>query len=123
MKGMSRLTGLAITDGAPGRLHLRQSINDILTTPVGSRLCRRLYGCLIAFLIDAPANENTRMKLMSAAATALIRWEPRIRISQVIVSQDADTPAQWIINVLGSELLSNSQTQPFNETVFVGAAA
>ena len=123
MKGMSRLTGLGITDDAPGRPHLQQSINDIVTTPVGSRLCRRDYGSLFPLLVDAPANEDTRLRVMSAVATALIRWEPRVRVSQVIVSQAADTPAQWVISVVGTELLSSNLSQPFQASVSLGAAA
>ena len=123
MKGMSRYTGLAITDDAPARPHLEQSITDIATTPIGSRLCRRSYGSQFPLLIDAPANEKTRMQVMSALATALIRWEPRIRISQVIVSMAASAPAQWVISVVGTELLSNSQTRPFQTDVTLGAAA
>lgn len=123
MKGMSRLTGLAITDDAPARPHLQQSINDILTTPLGSRLCRRNYGSMLSLLIDSPGNEGTRLKVMSAVATALIRWEPRIRISQVIISLDAAKPAQWVISVVGTELLSSNQAQPFQTSLTLGAAA
>lgn len=42
MTGMSRETGKALDEAA----HISQSIRDILTTPVGSRLMRRTYGSL-----------------------------------------------------------------------------
>lgn len=80
--GMSRTTGSLLNQDD----HLRQSIHDILTTPLGTRLMRREYGSLLPFLIDAPANDATRLKLMAATATALIRWEPRIKVSKVSLS-------------------------------------
>ncbi len=39
MKGMSAETGKALE----GLEHLKQSITDILTTPIGSRIMRREY--------------------------------------------------------------------------------
>lgn len=80
--GMSRTNGELLNQDE----HLRQSIHDILTTPLGTRLMRREYGSLLPFLIDAPANDATRLKLMAATATALIRWEPRIKVSKVSLS-------------------------------------
>lgn len=79
MRGMDVLTGRAIE----GVEHLRQSIADILTTPIGTRVMRRDYGSLIPELIDQPFNGATRMKLYGATATALMRWEPRIRLTRI----------------------------------------
>jgi hypothetical protein len=39
--------------------HVWQSVNDILLTPVGSRLMRRNYGSLCPDLIDSPQNDVT----------------------------------------------------------------
>ncbi|MCQ4319723.1 GPW/gp25 family protein [Stutzerimonas stutzeri] len=79
MIGMSRTTGRALSDTA----HLAQSIGDILTTPLGSRVMRREYGSLLPDLIDAPLNDTTRLQAYAAVAIALMRWEPRIRLSRV----------------------------------------
>lgn len=77
--GMSATTGAAIADMA----HLRQSVAIILATPVGSRVMRRDFGSLLPALIDHPDNERTRVRLYAAVAGALMRWEPRLRISRV----------------------------------------
>ncbi|MCH8686457.1 GPW/gp25 family protein [Pedomonas mirosovicensis] len=82
MKGMSATTGKAIE----GEAHLRQSINDILTTPIGSRVARRDYGSLLPELIDQPFNPTTRLRLYAAVAQALMRWEPRLRLSRVAIA-------------------------------------
>ena len=76
---MNRTTGAAIS----GLEHLRQSVGDILSTPIGSRVMRREYGSLVPELIDHPDNPTTRVRLYSATAGALMRWEPRFRVSGV----------------------------------------
>jgi phage baseplate assembly protein W len=84
MIGMSRTTGKALDD----RAHLRQSIIDILTTPLGSRVMRRTYGSRLVKLIDAPMNRDTLLKIYGAVVEALTQWEPRIQVLQV-TSQSA----------------------------------
>lgn len=78
MSGMNASTGRALgTDE-----HIRQSIRDILTTPVGSRVMRREYGSLVPDLIDHPGNAANRLRLMSATVMAILRWEPRVALSR-----------------------------------------
>ena len=77
--GMSATSGAALSDMA----HLRQSIATILFTPVGSRVMRRRFGSLLPELIDQPDSPTTRVRLFAAVAGALMRWEPRLRISRV----------------------------------------
>ncbi|WP_445115021.1 GPW/gp25 family protein [Acinetobacter sp. WZC-1] len=122
MKGMHRSTGRSIRDDVSYPDHLYQSIHDILSTLIGTRLCRREYGSIVPHLIDEPCNEFTQLKLMNASATALIRFEPRIKISQVMVSQSADTPGYWEFTIAGKQL-SSSGDQPFNQIHLIGAAA
>lgn len=66
--------------------HVWQSANDILLTPIGSRVMRRNYGSLVPDLLDAPQNDVTRLQLMSATVIALAAWEPRLALSTVNVS-------------------------------------
>ncbi|KNH02624.1 Phage baseplate assembly protein [Qipengyuania citrea LAMA 915] len=79
MIGMARLTGKPLSDDA----HLAQSIADILTTPLGSRVARRDYGSLLFELIDRPINGAIRMLIHAATALALRRWEPRLQLTRV----------------------------------------
>lgn len=79
MKGMNAATGRSL-DGLD---HLAQSITDILTTPIGSRVMRRDYGSLVPRLVDAPINRSTLMQIYSSVAEALDRWEPRLRLESV----------------------------------------
>ncbi|WP_315807484.1 GPW/gp25 family protein [Pseudomonas sp. C9-3] len=66
--------------------HIRQSVADIITTPLGSRVMRREYGSQVPELIDAPFNGTTQVRLYAATAMALMRWEPRIRLSRVQIT-------------------------------------
>lgn len=102
MIGMSRTTGRALSDSA----HLAQSIGDILTTPLGSRVMRREYGSLLPDLIDAPFNDATRLQAYAATAMALMRWEPRIRLSRVQLSL-GDVPGQTVLELEGTRTDSN----------------
>jgi len=98
MSGLNTATGRVIRDLA----HIWQSVRDILTTPIGSRVMRRDYGSLIPELIDQPMNPATRLRLMSASVSALVRWEPRLRISSVQFSIDAEGAA--VIDIDGERI-------------------
>jgi phage baseplate assembly protein W len=81
MRGTNADTGKPLS----GLDHLRQSIRDILTTPVGSRVMRRDYGSRLFQLVDAPLNRRTIADLYAATIEALLRWEPRIIPRRVAV--------------------------------------
>lgn len=85
MLGMNRHTGRAIDDEAD---HIRQSIGDILTTPVGSRVENRSYGSLLPDLIDHPGNAANHLRLAAASIMAIIRWEPRVTVQSASISID-----------------------------------
>jgi hypothetical protein len=94
MHGMNRHTGSPLI----GDDHLAQSIGDILTTPIGSRVMLRDYGSRLLELIDYPLNASTRLSFIAAIAEAVTRWEPRLRLSRVDMSAgSADGSATIII--------------------------
>lgn len=82
MNGINASTGKALS----GIDHLRQSLRDILTTPIGTRVMRRDYGSRLYQLVDAPLNRGTLMQLYAATADAVRKWEPRFKITGVKVS-------------------------------------
>lgn len=84
MNGMDRTTGAPLSDDA----HIDQSIPDILTTPLGTRPMRRDYGSLVPELLDRPLHGATTLLLMSAAAMAIARWEPRVTVRKVAIGGD-----------------------------------
>ncbi|ENP2198867.1 GPW/gp25 family protein [Salmonella enterica] len=76
---LDRHTGKTLTDAD----HIRQSIQDIISTPSGTRVMRRDYGSLISELIDAPVNNALPLQLMSAIFDAIIRQEPRVTVTEI----------------------------------------
>lgn len=85
------MQGINSTNGKPlaGIDHLRQSLRDILTTPIGTRVMRREYGSRLYQLTDAPLNRATIMRLYAATAEAIRTWEPRIRLQRVRIASAA----------------------------------
>lgn len=99
---MNRTTGTTITDLD----HLKQSIADILTTRIGTRLQRREYGCQVVDLIDQPFNGTTRLQAYAGIAMALMRWEPRLRLSRVQLSQ-GDTAGSAVLDLQATRIDTN----------------
>lgn len=82
MKGMNKTTGKHLE----GIAHLKQSITDILTTPIGTRVMRRDYGSRLFELVDRPITDDLAMELYAATAAALNKWEPRFKLEQVQIT-------------------------------------
>lgn len=84
--GMSR----TLTDGRfrilSFRSHIEQSIADILTTPIGSRVMRLAYGSRLFALMDRPVSRAWKLEVCVAVTEALGRWELRVRVKQVRVT-------------------------------------
>lgn len=99
---MNRETGAAIGELA----HIGQSITDILTTRIGTRVMRREYGSLLPELVDHPFNDATRLRVYAGAVMALMRWEPRISLSRVQFI-GANLQGQSVLELEGSVVDSN----------------
>lgn len=117
MQGMNVSTGRAVVD----RQHLAQSIADVLTTPIGSRVMRREYGSQLADLIDWPLNSATRLQAYAATAMALMRWEPRIRLSRVQLSL-GNIAGQAILDLEGT-ITDSNEPLSLRVPLRMGAAA
>lgn len=94
--GMARDTGLAIEDLD----HIRQSVSDILQTPIGSRVMRREYGSLLSELIDQPQNDALHLQIMAVCYTALLQWEPRVSLTSITFN--ADYNGKMVVDMTGS---------------------
>lgn len=90
MTGIDKTSGQALS----GIEHLKQSIRDILLTPIGTRVMRRDYGSRLFDLVDAPMNSQTIIDIIAATAEALDKWEPRLVLERVVLN-DANE-AGWL---------------------------
>ena len=103
---MNRHTGEPISEEA----HIAQSIEDILTTRIGTRVMRRDYGALVPELIDQPLNEANRLRLYAASAVAIMQWEPRITLAAVRLDVDSLSGSA----MLDIEAKKNDTNAPLN---------
>ena len=81
MIGMDRRTGQPLS----GIEHVRQSIEDILTTPQGSRRMRPEYSSNLRRYVDLPVTGGWKSAVQAEVARALLRWEPRLKLERVRV--------------------------------------
>ncbi|MCF6766671.1 GPW/gp25 family protein [Thiotrichales bacterium 19S3-7] len=79
MQGISRTTGQKITDIE----HVKQSIDDILTTHVGSRVMLREYGSKLFELVD----QLTLAKILNETVSAIDQWEYRVEVKFIDVNR------------------------------------
>lgn len=103
--GMNALNGRNLT----GLDHLKQSISDILNTPIGSRVMRRDYGSRLFELIDAPLNRETLVDIYAAVAEALMKWEDRLVLSAVDVT--GAMVGQVVLRITGKYKLDGKTVQ------------
>lgn len=79
MIAMCRRTGKAIS----GVEAIEQSINDIVSTSVGSRLLSRDYGSNLRDIVDSPMSATYAQQLRAKVASAITREEPRVTLSAI----------------------------------------
>ena len=96
MSGMDAATGRPLD----GIAHLRQSIRDVLSTRLGTRLGRRTYGSELLALTDRPLSGATLMDVYAATATAIARWEPRFQLDSVRAT--STEAGQLVLELVGT---------------------
>ena len=98
MRGMDRTTGQPIDDVSA---HIAQSVTDILTTPIGSRIMRRDYGSVLPLLVDQPLTDATLLRAYSATVIALLTWEPRIAVRSIRKHVSTTAPGRVTLELTG----------------------
>ncbi len=93
--GMNAATGKDLT----GQDHLRQSVEDILGTPIGTRVMRRDYGSKLPDLIDNPMTPALNVDIFAATAEAIDKWESRYKVSRVLVA--AASAGKLVLDLVG----------------------
>ncbi|SBW09141.1 putative Baseplate assembly protein W [uncultured Alphaproteobacteria bacterium] len=95
MQGMDGVTGKRLG----GVEHLRQSVVKILTTRIGTRGRRRVFGSNLPNRIDNPAGPGLAVDVIADTAAALAKWEPRYALKRVVVDQA--TPGRCVLDLDG----------------------
>ncbi|KAA5938646.1 baseplate assembly protein [Pantoea sp. Bo_2] len=112
--GLNRQQGGSVSDLA----HIQQSVTDILTTPKGTRLMLRDYGSDLPSLVDGTLTPTLRLKVISAAYSAISRWEPRITLKSVT----AETAQGRIVLTLTAARRDNQATITLTSSLATGGA-
>lgn len=97
MAGMNAKTGKNLE----GIDHIRQSIADIITTPIGSRVMRREYGSLVPELLDRPMSDALMMQVYAATVIAVTQWEPRVKITGTRRIVSTESPGAAVMELIG----------------------
>lgn len=84
---------------ARGARDIDQSIRIILSTRLGERVMRPEFGCRAHELIFAPRDAATAGLMKVYVEEALGRWEPRIEVTDVLVSNDPDNDAAILVEI------------------------
>lgn len=79
--GVNAVDGQVLVDWA----HVKQSIEIILTTPIGSRVMRRDFGSTLPDLVDRKLTPRGVLAVYSAAALAIAKYEPRFRLEKASI--------------------------------------
>ncbi|ENG2947168.1 GPW/gp25 family protein [Enterobacter cloacae] len=106
---MNSQTGLSISEVE----HIRQSVRDILVTPVGSHVIRREYGSFLYALTDQPQTPALRLQIMVAYYSAIQKWEPRVSLT-TITFERSETDGGLYVDITGTRSVNG---QPFSITI------
>jgi uncharacterized protein len=84
---------------ARGERDVQESIRIILSTPIGERRMRPLFGCGVHDLTFATNDPTTHGLIQHYVVEALTLWEPRIAVTDVRVTSDPAEPARVLVEI------------------------
>ena len=87
--------------------HIKQSVTNILTTPIGSRVMRRDYGSRLFEKIDRPLNGELIAEIYYDITESLFIWEPRFELEQIIIQNIGK--GKIIIDIIGNYLIEGKK--------------
>lgn len=82
-----------------GEKSVQESLWILLGTAPGERVHRPELGCGIHDLVFAPNNPATRSELQRRVRRAVTRFEPRIDLVRVDVTEDAERPEVLLVRI------------------------
>jgi uncharacterized protein len=82
-----------------GEDSIRESIIIIITTAKGERIMRPDFGCEINELVFSQNTTSTATLIEFYVKEALLKWEPRIEVLDVVASSDEDESYKLVINI------------------------
>lgn len=65
---------------------IKNSIHNILSTPIGSRPMQRAYGSMLYFFLQQPRDRVTAEEIRVSVIQAIETWEPRVTVDHTRTS-------------------------------------
>lgn len=81
-----------------GPERIQDAIWIVLSTSLGERLMRPDFGAGVHDYVFQPNSDVMRTHLQSSVNDALLKWEPRIELTNVNV-QEGDQPSQVLVSI------------------------
>ncbi len=118
--GMNKVDGSDLNDLE----HIKQSVSDILSTPIGARVMRREYGSPVPELLDQPSNDYTRMLIQAACVLAITRWEPRLSLTRLTFNVGTgEDIGKGIVDFEADRIDGGRDSSPVSASVALGRGA
>lgn len=80
-------------------VELEQAMRLILSTYPGERPMRPLFGSRLRDFVFRPVNVDTFAELSRVVREALVQWEPRVDVENVLVAPDPDDASTVYIDI------------------------
>ena len=94
--GVSATGGIAMVRR---EVELEQAMRLILATYPGERPLRPMFGSRIRDFVFREVTEEMMAEIASEVQRSLLRWEPRVNVPVVVVTQDQFEPSLVFIDV------------------------
>lgn len=102
-----------------GPENIRESIRTVLLTEQRERLMLPEFGGGLRPLLFEPNTPATRRLIQERITQSLARWEPRVRVTSVIVAEDPDEPRAAIVTI-SYQLVANQSRDEVSLTLTLG---
>jgi len=94
-----RVDGRGQVEMVSGEQSIANAVRLILGTPIGERIMRPDFGCMIHDLVFHPVNANTCAMITMYAQQSLIKWEPRIEDVKVSTYPDPNAENAVLLHI------------------------
>jgi uncharacterized protein len=85
---------------APGERDIEQAIRIILGTLPGERKMRPEFGCNVQQFLFEPLNAETEGRIEQTVRQALMYWEPRITVQDVVAYSDQENDGVALVEIV-----------------------
>lgn len=90
--------------------NVEQSLRLLLATAMGERVMRPGFGTEAPLLVFAPGSTANRGLLETSVRTAVRDFEPRVRLDDVVVTEDPQRPEVCAVEVTYTVRRTNTRT-------------